>query len=131
MAPEKKLPAIKSNLTEQRLVVRDLTLSCHIGLTDEERLRPQRLRVSLELSLNPVAVNDDQIDETVNYGTLVKKVRDVCLKNNVRLLETLATQISEACFFDERIKTVAMRIEKLDRYPDVAGVGIEITRTRS
>ncbi|WP_162938256.1 dihydroneopterin aldolase [Kiloniella sp. EL199] len=121
----------RSQLTEQKLTVRDLTLSCNIGLTEEERLRPQRLKVNLELTLNPLPVLNDEIDETINYGTLVKKVRNVCLQTKVKLLETLANDISETCFFDDRIKTVHMRIEKLDRYPDVAGVGIEITRHRS
>ncbi len=120
-----------SQLIEQKLTVRDLTLSCNIGLTEEERLRPQRLKVNLELTLNPLPVLNDEINETINYGTLVKKVRNVCLQTKVKLLETLANDISETCFFDDRIKTVHMRIEKLDRYPDVAGVGIEITRHRS
>ncbi|OUS14640.1 hypothetical protein A9Q97_03510 [Rhodospirillales bacterium 47_12_T64] len=123
--------ATNSKLTEQKLIVRDLSLSCHIGLTEEERLRTQRLKISLELTLNPVPVLNDEIDETINYGILVKKVRNVCLETKVKLLETLANDISETCFFDDRIKVVHMRIEKLDRYPDVAGVGIEITRTRS
>ncbi|WP_417428271.1 dihydroneopterin aldolase [Kiloniella sp.] len=120
-----------SQLIEQKLMVRDLTLSCNIGLTEEERLRPQRLKVNLELTLSPLPVLNDEIDETINYGILVKKVRNVCLQTKVKLLETLANDISETCFFDDRIKTVHMRIEKLDRYPDVAGVGIEITRHRA
>ena len=124
-------PTTNSTLSEQKLVIRDLSLSCHIGLTEEERLRPQRLRISLDLTLTPVPVVKDEIDETINYGTLVKKVRNVCIETKVKLLETLANDISETCFFDDRIKVVHMRIEKLDRYPDVAGVGIEITRTRS
>lgn len=120
-----------SQLIEQKLTVRDLTLSCNIGLTEEERLRPQRLKLNLELTLSPRPVLNDEIDETINYGILVKKVRNVCLQTKVKLLETLANDISETCFFDDRIKVVHMRIEKLDRYPDVAGVGIEITRRRA
>ena len=130
MASESKTTT-DSLLTKQKLVVRDLSLSCHIGLTDEERIRPQRLKLNLELTLNPIPVLNDEIDETINYGVLVKKVRNVCVETKVKLLETLANDISETCFFDDRIKVVHMRIEKLDRYPDVAGVGIEITRTRS
>ncbi len=130
MASESKTTT-DSLLTKQKLVVRDLSLSCHIGLTDEERIRPQRLKLNLELTLNPISVLNDEIDETINYGVLVKKVRNVCVETKVKLLETLANDISETCFFDDRIKVVHMRIEKLDRYPDVAGVGIEITRTRS
>ncbi|WP_299372214.1 dihydroneopterin aldolase, partial [uncultured Kiloniella sp.] len=66
-----------SQLIEQKLTVRDLTLSCNIGLTEEERLRPQRLKLNLELTLSPRPVLNDEIDETINYGILVKKVRNV------------------------------------------------------
>lgn len=130
MSKDSQTP-VKTKLKEQHLLVRDLTFSCHIGLTDEERARPQRLRVNLDLTLAPKAVNNDEIDETVNYGTLVRHVRTACVESNVRLLETLADLITQACFFHDQIQTARIRIEKLDRYPDVAGVGIEVVRERA
>ncbi|WP_343562289.1 dihydroneopterin aldolase [Kiloniella sp. b19] len=120
-----------TTLTEQLIHIRDMTVSCHIGLTDEERERPQRLRLNVTLTLDPQATPNDAIDETINYGTLTKVVRQTVLENRVRLLETLFDQVVEACFFDDRIKKVAVKIEKLDRYPDVAGIGIEMVRERN
>jgi dihydroneopterin aldolase len=118
-------------LTSQRVIVRDMTLTCWIGLTDEERARSQRLRLNLEIEILPSAPNDDEIAEVVHYGHLVSRIRSTCLDTNVRLLETLADQIVEACFFDERVMATRVRIEKLDRYPDVGGIGIEIERRRN
>jgi dihydroneopterin aldolase len=46
------------------------------------------------------------------------------------LLETLAEGVAAACFFDARVTAAKVRIEKLDRYADVSGVGIEIERRR-
>ncbi len=117
-------------LTSQRIVVRDMTLTCRIGLSDEERARSQRLRLNLEIEIQPAAPNQDEISEVVHYGHLVARIRNTCLDNNVKLLETLADQVIEACFFDARVVATRIRIEKLDRYPDVGGIGIEIERRR-
>ena len=117
-------------LTAQRVVIRDMTLTCRIGLSDEERSRSQRLRLNLEIEIQPAAPNEDEISEVVHYGHLVARIRNTCLESNVRLLETLADQVIEACFFDARVQATRIRIEKLDRYPDVGGIGIEIERRR-
>lgn len=123
-------PLSQTALTTQRVVIRDMTLTCSIGLSDEERARSQRLRLNFEIDIQPSAPSDDEIAEVVHYGHLVSRIRRTCLENNVRLLETLADQILETCFFDKRVISARARIEKLDRYPDVGGIGIEIERQR-
>lgn len=110
----------------QSIVVRDLTVQSSIGVSADERARPQRIRVTLEVEVEPRAPNEDKIAEVVNYGQLVGKVREVCTGTTARLLETLAGEIAEACFFDARVRAVKIRIEKLDRYPDVSGVGVAL-----
>ena len=121
----------KTKLTEQLIHIRDMTLSCHIGVTDAERLRAQRLRLNVTLTLKPQTTPDDTIEQTINYGTLAKAIRDTVLNTNVCLLETLFEQVADVCFFDPRIRKAQIRIEKLDRYHDIAGIGIEMTRERS
>lgn len=120
----------QTTLTTQRVVIRDMTLTCSIGLSDEERARSQRLRLNFEIEIQPSAPNQDEIAEVVHYGHLVSRIRRTCLESEVRLLETLADQLLETCFFDERVISARTRIEKLDRYPDVGGIGIEIERRR-
>ena len=120
----------KTTLTTQRVIIRDMTLTCCIGLSDDERARSQRLRLNFEIEIEPSAPNEDEISEVVHYGHLVSRIRNTCLGNRVRLLETLADQVLEDCFFDERVISARARIEKLDRYPDVGGIGIEIERQR-
>lgn len=123
-------PLAQTALTTQRIVIRDMTLTCSIGLSDEERARSQRLRLNFEIEIQPSAPDQDEIAEVVHYGHLVSRIRRACLESNVRLLETLADQLIETCFFDPRVISVRTRIEKLDRYPDVGGIGIEIERRR-
>ncbi len=116
--------------TAQRIVVRDLIVSSSIGVSTEERSRPQRIRLNLEVETEPRMPKSDKIVEVVNYGPLVGRVRAICADSTARLLETLAAEVAKACFLDERARVVSLRIEKLDRYPDVGGVGVEIVYQR-
>ncbi len=119
-----------TEVTVQRIIVRDLSLSCRIGVTEEERARRQRIRLNMTLEVVPAPPSDERIAEVVHYGHLVDRVRRTCLEADVQLLETLAEQVAANCFFDDRIVSVRVRIEKLDRYADVGGIGIELERRR-
>ena len=114
----------------QSIVVRDLTLSCAIGITKDERARPQRIRINLEAEVVPAQPAQDKIGEVVHYGQLAQKLRAVCAETRSNLLESLAGELARACFFDDRVQAVRLRIEKLDRYADMGGIGIEIAYKR-
>ncbi len=111
--------------TQQRIVITDLTIACRIGVTDKERANLQRLRINLTLDVQPVPPRLDRITEVVDYGKLAAKVRDACTTAEFRLLETLTGRLAATCFQDDRVERVCVRIEKLDRYPDMAAIGCE------
>lgn len=113
--------------TTQRIVLRDLVLSPSVGLTDAERAAPQRICINLEIQVTPQRPQDDRIDEVVNYSSLVRQVRQVfAATDSIRLLETLSGQIADACLTDPRVEWVRVRLDKLDRYADAAGIGVDL-----
>ena len=117
--------------TAQRILMSDLTLPCRIGVTEEERAERQRLRFNLRLEIRPDPPHEDTITEVVDYGRLVARIRNVCAEVEVRLLESLSERIAQACFLDDRVIGARVRIEKLDRYPDVGGIGSEFEYRRN
>ncbi len=122
-------PAI--TVTAQRILISDLTLPCRIGVTEEERAERQRLRLNLRIEVRPNPPREDKITEVVNYGPLVARIRSVCGEVEVRLLESLSERIAQACFLDDRVIGAEVRIEKLDRYPDVGGIGSQFEYRRN
>ena len=114
----------------QRVLFSDLTIPCRIGVTDEERARPQRLRFNIVLEIRPEPPRADKIKEVVDYGPLFAKIQSVCNEVEFQLLESLADRIAAACFFDSRVLTARVRIEKLDRYPDMGAAGCELEYRR-
>jgi len=117
-------------VTAQRILMSDLTLPCRIGVTEAERAERQRLRFNLRLEIRPDPPRKDTIAEVVDYGRLVARIRNVCAAVEVRLLESLSERIAQACFLDDRVIGARVRIEKLDRYPDVGGIGSEFEYRR-
>ena len=117
--------------TAQRILMSDLTLPCRIGVTEAERAERQRLRFNLRLEIRPDPPRQDSITEVVDYGRLVARIRNVCAEVEVRLLESLSERIAQACFLDDQVIGARVRIEKLDRYPDVGGIGSEFEYRRN
>jgi 7,8-dihydroneopterin aldolase/epimerase/oxygenase len=116
----------------RRMFVRDLVLPALVGVWAHERDREQRIRVNIDLSIaegsGPL---HDELAEVVSYDEIVARVRTVIAEGHVRLIETLAERFAERCLDDPRVRSVRVRIEKLDVLPEAESVGIEIERLRS
>ena len=128
--PAPSVPEADITIEGQRILLSELTLPCRIGVTEEERAEQQRLRFDIVIEVKPELPREDRIGEVVDYGPLVGKIREVCAQAEFRLLESLAERLARACFFDARVLSARVRIEKLDRYPDVGGIGCEIEYRR-
>ena len=83
------------------------------GPRDFERREGQRFVVDLVLGLDtrPAAASDDLAD-TVDYGTLVERVRVAVENDPVDLIETLADRIAHACFDDRRVAHAVVTVHK-------------------
>jgi dihydroneopterin aldolase len=64
----------------------------------------------------------------VDYEKLAKGIRQIVASGHVRLVETLAERIAEACLADRRVHLARVRVEKLDVFPDAVSAGVEIER---
>jgi len=119
-----------TEVTAQRIVVQDFVCSAFIGVTEEERAQPQRLAICTELDLEARPPVSDDIDEVLSYGRVVSLLRKISARPDFRLLETLADTLAAAFFAFPQVTATKLRVEKLERYADVAAVGIEIERHR-
>ena len=114
----------------RQVLIRDFVLPARIGAYPHERNAPQRVRINLILFVyeeaDPI---DDDLDRVVCYDRIIQGIRRIVQVGHVNLVETLAEHIAEFCLVDVRVHSLRVRVEKLDIYTDVAGVGVEIERT--
>jgi 7,8-dihydroneopterin aldolase/epimerase/oxygenase len=115
----------------RHVFVRDLDLMALIGIYDHEKVKPQRIVVNVDLSVQEVAgPMSDEIDHVVSYEIVVKKIEAIVAAGHVNLVETLAEKFAEACLRDRRVLAARVRIEKPDIIPNARSVGVEIERGR-
>ena len=133
-------PSIASTTRALRHVfLRDLVLSASIGIYPHEHAAPQRVRINVDLgveddgarALSRVRVGRDELSRVVDYEKVAASVREIVAAGHVRLVETLAERIAEACLADSRVHVVRIRVEKLDIFADATSAGVEIERRRA
>ncbi len=115
----------------RHVFIRDLLLTCRIGVHRHEEIRPQRLRINLDLAVREDRALDDDLANVVCYERIADGVRAAVGGRHIRLLETLADELAVICLADGRVRSVRVRIEKLDIFEDAASVGVEIERFAS
>ncbi len=115
----------------RHVFVRDLDLMALIGIYDHEKVKPQRIVVNVDLSVQESdGPMSDEIDHVVSYEIVVKKIETIVAEGHVNLVETLAEKFAEACLRDKRVLAARVRIEKPDIIKNARSVGVEIERGR-
>lgn len=116
-----------------RIELRGLRLVTIIGVLDHERQSPQPLELDITLHTDLTdACQNDELDDTVNYGEVCEIVEKVAAQHHDLLLERLAGRLAEAILALPRVEEVDIVVRKL-RPPipsDVATSGVSIRRTR-
>ena len=123
----------------RHMFLRDLVLSASIGVHAHEHATPQRVRINVDLGveddgarpLSRQPIGRDELSRVVDYEKLAQQVRGIVAAGHVRLVETLAERIAEACLLDRRVHLARVRVEKLDIFPDAVSAGVEIERRHS
>ena len=123
----------------RHMFLRDLVLVASIGVHPHEHRAPQRVRINVNLGveddgarpLSRQPVGRDELARVVDYEKLAEQVRSIVASGHVRLVETLAERIAEACLADPRVHLARVRVEKLDILVDATSAGIEIDRRRT
>ncbi|MCB1547040.1 MAG: dihydroneopterin aldolase [Hyphomicrobiaceae bacterium] len=110
-----------------------LTVMARIGVHAHEKLQPQRLIISVDLTVDDdrTAHHSDDLASVVCYETVVRRIEAFCRGEHINLLETLAEKLAELCLADPRVQSARLRIEKPDAFANAAAVGIAIERFRA
>jgi dihydroneopterin aldolase len=120
----------------RHVFLRDMVLMASVGVHAFEHNATQRVRINIDLAvtddgaapMSRAAPGRDELARVVDYEQVANRVRAIVGAGHVRLVETLAERLAEACLEDQRVRSVNVRVEKLDILPDAASVGVEIER---
>jgi len=119
---------------DDRLAVRGIEGFGHHGVLDFEKRDGQVFVVDLVLTLDTRrAASTDDLQYTVDYGTLVAKVKKGIETDPVDLIETLASRLAGICLEDPHVSSAEITVHKPHAPIEAtfADVGVTIHRTRN
>ena len=116
---------------KKKIIINDLLLNILIGYYKSEKFNKQKVKFNIELDhTNQKAHSDKNTKSIVDYGKIIKVIKKLTKKKHYNFLESLADDLFDELFKDERINKIKLKIEKLDAIKETSSVGIEITKKR-
>jgi dihydroneopterin aldolase len=96
-----------------RLAVTGIEAYGHHGVLAAERRDGQLFSADVVLGLDTRrAAGSDDLQDTVDYGTLVLKVKQAIESDPVDLIETLAQRLADICLEDPRVRRAEVTLHK-------------------
>ena len=115
---------------QDRIIIRDLLVRTIIGINDWEREHPQDVVINIDLDFDTrKAAASDDVDDTLNYRTLTKRVLELAEGSSFLLVEKLAAEIARIALIEFAASKVQVRVEKPGALRFARSVGVEIVRT--
>ncbi len=97
-----------------KIIIRDLYVYAYHGVYKEETVLGQKFLVSAELYTDFTdAIENDDLNLSVDYGCVCKKITEFMENNSFKLIETAAQRLAEMLLMDFRLLTgVKVEIKK-------------------
>ncbi len=112
-----------------KLFLTGLEVETIVGIWDWERKIPQTVVIDLEMAadIRKAAVSDS-IDDTLNYKLVAKRVQELVLESEFKLVETMAEKIAETVLGEFQVPWIKVRVNKPAAIRGARDVGIVIER---
>jgi FolB domain-containing protein len=115
-----------------KIIIKDLLVRGIIGINDWERDNPQDILINIEIDADTSQAGaSDDIEHSVNYRTVAKKVIAQAETAKRLTVEALAEDIARICLAEKGALGVRVRVEKPGALRFARSVGVEIERKPS
>jgi dihydroneopterin aldolase len=113
-----------------RIFIENLHCVCRIGVTEEERRRPQQVIFDVVLTLDlGRSASSKRLEDTVDYRAARLQISHFASHGEFVLLESLAEGVASLCLDKFKVERVTVRVRK-EKYSVEPSIGIEIERVR-
>jgi dihydroneopterin aldolase len=113
-----------------KITIADLEVHYCIGVTDDERAKPQRLLVTVGITFDFSSASvSDRVEKTINYADVSQELLRYGDGRNWKLLERLVANMSDHLMAKYKPQSVNVEIKKFT-IPQAAYVSVALTRSR-
>jgi dihydroneopterin aldolase len=113
-----------------KITIADLEVFYSVGVTDEERAKPQRLLITVDMAFDfSSAATSDRIEKTINYQQVADEVLKYGEGRNWKLIEKLASNLADFVLAEYHPEAVQVEVKKFV-VPQARHVSVSVTKTR-
>lgn len=114
-----------------KIIIKDLLVRGIIGVNDWERESPQDILINIEIEADLIKAGaGDDLEDSINYRTIAKRVIARAESANRLTVEALAADLATICLEEPGTQKVRVRVEKPGALRFAKSVGVEIERSR-
>ncbi len=114
-----------------KITIVDLEVHYCVGVSDEERSKPQRLLVTVDMSVDfTSAALSDRVEKTINYHTVAQSLLKFGEGRSWKLLEKLASNIADKILAEFQPQAVMVEVKKFT-IPQARYVSVSLSRGRA
>ncbi|MBA4374779.1 MAG: dihydroneopterin aldolase [Anaerolinea sp.] len=114
-----------------KIFITDLLIRGVIGISEREREQPQDILVNIAISTDiTLAGKTDNVEDSINYRTVAKKVLAHTESIKRYTVEALAEDIAVLCLAEPKAISVVVKVEKPGAVRFSRSVGVEIERNK-
>ena len=125
-------PLLSTAATSDRIFLRGLAVECTIGFIDWERRVKQTVVIDLEFPVDcRKAARTDEVENTVDYKAVAKRVIAFVEASEFKLVETLAHRLGMLIIEEFPLEWVRISVNKPGAIRGSRDVGIVLERTRA
>jgi FolB domain-containing protein len=113
-----------------KISIIDLEVFYRVGVPDEERAKPQRLLLTVEMDCDfSKAAKTDGIGDTIDYFAISRRLLKFGDGRSWKLIEKLAADIANLILAEFKPQSVTVEVKKFP-IPEARCVSVVITRKR-
>jgi FolB domain-containing protein len=114
-----------------KITIVDLEVFYCVGVTDEERAKPQRLLLTVDINFDfSSAAVSDRIERTINYQTVADDLLKFGEGRSWKLVEKLVTNVAERIVAEYKPEAVMVEVKKFS-IPQARFVSVSTGKTRA
>src|SRR3989304_8518812 len=111
------------------IFLNDVKVETKLGVPEWERMTPQTVLLDIEIAMpHSRACQTDAIEDTIDYGVVVARIRQTLTENSFKLVEALAEHVCQLILTEFGAPWVKVKVAKLWILPGVKQLGVVIER---
>ncbi len=110
----------------------EVKVQTKLGVPEWERMVEQTIILDLEIAMpHPQSCQTDAIEDAIDYGAVVARIRQTLADNSFKLVEALAEHICQIILNEFGAPWVKIKVAKPAILPGLKALGVVIERSKN